>query len=417
MLLASAPGSAQDANEAAAEGADGLGDPAEEYEGFKPYEFSLLPFIGYSSDIGFVGALVAQLYHYEEGVEPYRDTVRAVAVLTSKLVQFYEFLWERVGLFGKPLRLELLASFTATPVGHYCGVGNRVTCSRRDAERDAARQGFVPGTEEHETFLARYYRFRVMRPAARATLRWAPFRNKDFEFIALLNLDYGVPGFYSNRGPYAGSRYGQDFPDGERGLLSELRVGFFMDRRDNERRPTRGYVWSTTARVSSRVIASRWNYGGINAVAAGYYPLTRNERLVVAGRGMVDLIFGDAPTTSLGSVGGFWSDLAFGGQQIGRGVRGRRFIGRIKVLAQAELRWAAIGKPGKFQLLLQAFADFGWVGLGYRDFGGDLRKILVSFGGGVGAYWAKSFVFRFDVGLSPEERYDPQFYVSVLHPF
>ena len=101
---------------------------------------------------------------------------------------------------------------------------------------------------------------------------------------------------------------------------------------------------------------------------------------------------------------------------MGRGIRARRYIGRIKIIAQAELRAAVFAGP-RAQWVLQAFVDSAWVGVGFNDFGGDLRRILVSFGGGTGVYWGKDFLVRLDLGLSPYEEWDPKFYLGLLHPF
>ena len=123
------------------------------------------------------------------------------------------------------------------------------------------------------------------------------------------------------------------------------------------------------------------------------------------------------PTTTLGSIGGLWSEVGFGGQTIGRGIRLRRYIGGVKVIGQSELRIIAAGKPGRFNFVIQSFVDAGWIGAAIRNFDGDRRRVLLGFGGGIGAYWSKSFVLRFDVALSELERYDPFYYLSLSHPF
>ena len=384
--------------------------------GNEPYEWFLLPMVGFSSDIGFAGALLGMLFHYEEGYEPFRDKLQLITLLTSKLVQFHELVYERVGLFGQPLRLELAASFTATPVGHYCGLGNQVTCSREEAEEGLRSQGWTPSDDDWDQRLGDYYRFRVMRPLLRMALRWAPVPD-GIELTMMWEGQYAFSGYVGEEGPYPGSLYAQDYPDGEEGFMSELRLGAVMDRRNHERRPSRGWVAGAALRGSSFLLGSDWDYAGFNLAGAYYLPMSRNERLVLAMRGVVDLIHGDAPTTALGSIGGFWNDMAFGGQLIGRGVRGRRYIGRIKVLGQTEVRWAMWGEPGDFQGLLVAFADAGWIGVDYDDFGGELNQILVSFGAGAGVYWGQSFLLRFDVGLSALEDFEPQFYLSLKHPY
>ncbi|MCB9620151.1 MAG: BamA/TamA family outer membrane protein [Sandaracinus sp.] len=382
----------------------------------EPYEWFVLPLVGYSSDVGFAGAILAQLYHYEPGFEPFRDKLQLIALLTSDLVQFYELLWERIGLFGLPLRLDMALSFNTTPVGNYCGLGNQASCDR-DLAREAARsQDLLPGDDGYNRFLDRYFRFRSMRPAIRTALRWQPMRN-GLELTFVWEASYGIPGFVGKRGPYPGSLYEQDFPDGEEGMTSELQIGAVWDRRDDERRPTRGYVLASSFRGAHRFTGSDWRYGGLNLGAAGFFAFDRGKRLVLATRGVADLLWGDPPTTVLAAISGFWTDMAFGGQTLGRGIRGRRYIGRIKVMAQVELRAVLFGEAGKLQGVGFLFGDVGWIGLDWHEWGGDLRRINASFGGGLGLYWGEGFVLRFDAGFSAPERYDPQFYVSLRHPF
>ena len=382
----------------------------------EPYEWFVLPLVGYSSDVGFAGAILAQLYHYEPGFEPFRDKLQLIALLTSDLVQFYELLWERIGLFGLPLRLDMAVSFNTTPVGNYCGLGNQASCDR-DLARDAARsQELLPGDDGYNRFLDRYFRFRSMRPAIRTALRWQPLRN-GLELTFVWEASYGIPGFVGKRGPYPGSLYEQDFPDGEEGMTSELQIGAVWDRRDDERRPTRGYVLASSFRGAHRFTGSDWRYGGLNLGAAAFFAFDRGKRLVLATRGVADLLWGDPPTTVLAAISGFWTDMAFGGQTLGRGIRGRRYIGRIKVMAQLELRAVLFGIKGKLQGVGFLFGDAGWIGLDWHEWGGALRRINASFGGGLGLYWGEGFVLRFDAGFSAPERYDPQFYVSLRHPF
>lgn len=115
--------------------------------------------------------------------------------------------------------------------------------------------------------------------------------------------------------------------------------------------------------------------------------------------------------------GGIWSNLAYGGQYMGRGIRARRYIGRIKLVGQTELRAMLYGRPDKLSILTFAFLDAGYVGVSYRHFGGDRAQLLLGFGGGVGIYWGRSFVLRFDVATSALEDYAPYYYLTLTHPY
>ncbi len=385
------------------------------------FEWLLLPLVGYSSDVGFGGAVLGLFFRYDDEHRPYRDRIQLVSSLTSELVQYHGLTWERVGAFDLPLRIESQAAFVGTKVGHYCGLGNGVTCAREDAEAAANAAGLEdPGVRGR--FLDRYHRFRIQRPQGLLRLRWQP-RPKRAEIVFSWLGGYTFPGFIGARGPIEGSLYAADYPDGERGLQSELRVGVVLDQRDDERRPSRGYVAAATLRGAHVGTGSDWDYFGLSLASSAYVALDEGRRAVLAFRGVLDLLSGAPPTFALGTVGGFWASPAYGGQFFGRGIRQRRYLGAVKGIGQAELRWAFAGKPGKFQGTFQSFVDVGWVGYALDAFagpvgsGGRLGRILVGFGGGVGASWGRQFVIRADVGLSAVEAFDPQIYVQLTHPF
>ncbi|MEM1417242.1 MAG: BamA/TamA family outer membrane protein [Myxococcota bacterium] len=383
------------------------------------FEWLLLPLVGYSSDVGFGAAVLGLFFRYDDEHRPYRDRVQLISSITSELVQYHSITWERVGVFGWPLRVETQLSYQGTKVGHYCGLGNGVTCGRAEAEAAADDQAIVDPAAR-ERFVDRYYRFRLQRPQGRIQFRWQP-RRKGAELAFSWLGGYTFPGFIGAQGVYRGSLYAQNFPDGERGFQSELRVGVVLDRRDDERRPSEGYVAAITLRGAHRASGSEWNYGGVSLAGSAYQALDRGRRAILAVRAVMDVLVGDAPTIVLGSVGGFWSSPAYGGQFFGRGIRQRRYLGAVKGIGQAELRWAFWGEPSRFQLAFQGFADVGWVGYDVRDFGGpsqgSLGQVLVGFGGGIGANWGRQFVLRGDVGLSSLEEWNPQIYVQLTHPF
>ena len=423
LLLLAQPVSAQSTEVAgeASSSVPGASEPGETFatsgvEEHDPFEWFALPLVGYNSDIGFAGMILGMFFWYEDGYEPYRDRLQVVASLTTEKVTWNQIAWERVGVFGWPVRMEFKAGFTATPVANYCGLGNVVSCDEDVAEQAGLDQGLAFESPELNRFVDRYYRFRAMRPELGLSFRYQPSES-GAEFSFAWSGRWNVSGFFGSSGPYPGSLYGDTYVDGEQGLLSELQVGVLLDRRDHERRPTRGYLVGATARGAGIFIGSNWNFAGATFSGAGYLNLDRSRRLIWANRLVADLLIGDAPTVVLGSVGGFWSDLAFGGQFMGRGIRARRYIGRIKLIGQSELRWAFVGAAEEFQFVVQTWVDAGWIGEGYRDFGGDVDRMLLGFGGGASLYWSENFVVRFDVGFSAHEDYEPFFYLTLSHPF
>ncbi|NOY93074.1 MAG: BamA/TamA family outer membrane protein [Deltaproteobacteria bacterium] len=396
-----------------ASGDEGSFGRAEEPE---PFEWFALPLVGYSSDVGLAGVLLAGFVWNEDGREPYRDRLQIVSSVTTKRVIYDEIRYEHIGLFDRPLRLSIVGRFVATTVSNYCGLGDQVSCSRDVARAAASDAGLMVDTPDFRRFVRRYYRLRVTRPELFAGLRYLP-RPGGVELRVGWHLAYEIPSFFRQSGPFAGSLYAQDYPGGEEGLRSELQLGVLLDRRDDERRPSSGYVLDASFRGAASFVGSAWDYAGVTLGGAFYLSLDRGRRYVWATRLVADLLVGSPPTAVLGSVGGFWSEIAYGGQYMGRGIRARRYIGRIKVIGQTELRATLFGDPKKFSLMVLAFVDAGYVGVGYRDFGGDPERVLLGFGGGVGAHWGSSFVLRFDVGTSALERYSPSFYLTLSHPY
>lgn len=380
------------------------------------FEWFALPLVGYSSDIGLAGIALGVFVWHEEGHDPYRDRLQIVVSATTEKVVFGELRYERLGLFGAPLRLSLMGRFSATGVSNYCGVGNLVSCSGDDARAAATDAGLVEDTPDYDRFVRRYYRFRVTRPELFADLRYDPWpRGPELSFG--WHLAYELSGFFLRRGTFSGSLYDRDYPGGEEGLRSEARLGLVYDRRDDERRPSSGYVVDVALRGAASFVGSAWDYLGVTAGAAAYLSFDARHRYVWANRLVADLVFGSAPTVVLGTVGGLWPELAFGGQYMGRGIRARRYIGRVKLIEQSELRLVLFGRDDGFRGLAFAFGDVGYVGVSTKDFGGDPARLLLGFGLGVGAYWGTSFVLRFDVATSALEGYRPSYYLTLTHPF
>src|SRR6185437_5158908 len=148
-----------------------------------------------------------------------------------------------------------------------------------------------------------------------------------------------------------------------------------------------------------------------------YVPLNPSHSLVWANRAIVDFIIGTPSVAEFSQIGSYSTVpgglQGFGGPDIGRGIRQNRYLGRIKVMDQTEWRWTFVG----FELFKQhieltgvAFADAAWIGVDYKNFGGDPKKIIVSEGLGLRVVWDKDFIVRIDSGISQAEHYAFDFY-------
>ncbi|MCB9730168.1 MAG: BamA/TamA family outer membrane protein [Deltaproteobacteria bacterium] len=386
---------------------------------FDPFEYAILPVVSYDADSGAGAALLGLFYWNDPNIEPYRDHLLVFSYITTKLVQIHGLGWEHIGLFGKPkVRLRIGSTFTITSNDHYCGVGNEADCSKARARELLTADGLDPTSREFEHALDHFYKVRDLIPTVGFDLRW-PVSSKVPDLLAFFGWrgTWLIPGQVGARGPFAHSLLAREHPDGEKGLLSAVEVGLLHQRRDEERQPTRGHVLSLSLRGSTRALGSDWDYAGFNLTFTGYVPLDRRGKLVFAARGVLDFMVGDGSVYTLSTVGGLFTQRGYGGKSLGRGIRQARYIGRIKGIGQAELRWTMFGRPGRFQLGSHTFIDLGWIGYDWGDFRGDRRRLLPGFGGGLTATWRKNFLVRLDAATSAFEDWAPSFYLNLTHPF
>ena len=391
----------------------------EESEEYDPLDWTLIPIIAGTSDLGVGGALFAQVLWYDEGAPTYRNRIFAVTSLTHLLIQTHGVHYDHFDFGDIPLRLSTSVFFNANPNFHYCGTGNQADCSGTNAERFLIGQGLAPGTDAFAEAAEHVYNYRIMNLAFMLRLRYTElFGIPGLVLDARWRGERWWSGFFSGDGPYTPSIYGRDHPNGEEGFLSELQVGVVYDARDRDVNTTSGYLLGAYIRGTHRYIGSAWDYFGATLLGSTYVALDEKRWWIWASRVTADVMVGSPSVMELGRVGGFWPEPALGGSMYGRGIRQGRIVGRIKVIGQTELRatFYRFEKRG-VSLGMQALFDVGWVGLDWDDWGGNIRRLDVGFGGGVNIRWAREFVLRFEVGFSPTERYDPQYYMSLADTF
>jgi hemolysin activation/secretion protein len=139
---------------------------------------------------------------------------------------------------------------------------------------------------------------------------------------------------------------------------------------------------------------------------------------VFANRLVGDGVVGDAPIQSLARMGGSSDYYVYGGMDSGRGIRVQRYLGKLRLFEQAELRWRFFDTEflgQQFGFTAVGFADVGVVGAEVAL--PDELTILPGFGGGVRVAWNENFIVRLDVAASPLEHYEPATYLLIGHPF
>lgn len=394
-------------------------------EGESSFRFSGIPALGYSTDTGYGYGVIGNMYIDQPEYTPYKMSLGLKVYFTTKGTNSHHFLLDRVDAFGLPLRLVGRVGFYSSIAQNYCGKSSDANCDEDRAKIAASNLGLQPDTQPFNEFVHRYYLNRNMSLFGDLMARYLLWKD-----VARLELMMGYRGrYYLNRdfqekGPYPNSLYDKDFHDSRiDGYLSTLEVGLMLDKRDIEAAPTSGYWHEASIRGGSWLIGSDWDYFGINAAARFYIPLDSQKKLVIASQTIADVVVGDLPFDAMSRLGGSQSliDLtAIGGQSIGRGIREQRFVGRIKAIEQLEFRYTFYSFDlwkQSFDLTSAVMGDVGMTAWDFSRFTKDMQNIYASFGGGLRIGWNKTFIIRADLGVSPTEKFAPQFYLVVGNVF
>jgi hypothetical protein len=396
-----------------------------------------VPTTTYGSDEGFGTGGVGTLYFHKDGVLPYKAALTLNIFITTRLIQAHRIRFESLRLFDLPLRALAQVGYYSTITQNFCGYGNAVTCSDALAEHAARASGADIFSDTYSQVRRKHHQMRFIRPYGEALARYA-LRNKPhrLEVWGGWRGSLYIPGELRVEalwgdgelfvpGPYPRSQWAQHRPAGEPGLSSSAQLGLALDDRDEETQPNVGYFVEASLRASGWPIGSRWNWVGGNATAAVYVPLvdgplSEGADLVLATRGIVDVMLGDVPTEDLARLGGLTDFIAFGGSDVGRGIREHRYLGKIKVMSQTELRWSFTEFEALSQHLklgLAGFVDLAWLGYDVLDWRGEPFGVVGGVGSGFRLLWNRNFAVRLDVGFSPLERYEPRVYIRVGNPF
>jgi Omp85 superfamily domain len=378
-------------------------------------EWGGFPVLGGNSDIGFGFGAIGSLARFSEGYAPFRWRLEALVMMTAKqgpdggvsLPYHDDYLkLDLPGLVGGKLRLYAELGFGRYSDSGYYGLGNA--------------SGVDPAPRP------RFHQYDHIYPQLRSRAR--------IKLTNSLQMMLGATLTYNWINLYEGSllaRHAQQAPDPDTARLllgldhhvvGELDLGFLWDTRDHDLAPTRGMHHELSWRFCPGLTSADYvAYGGINATARYYHALL-GERLVLAGRLMVDLLLGQPPFYELSRHGGLKPKRAIGGPDAVRGVPLQRYHGKVKLLANLELRSKLLPFTvfsQRFNLGLVGFFDTGRTWADYRTLthlDGDGLGLKIGAGGGVRLQWGETFLIRVDTAWSPDA--DPVgFYVDINHVF
>lgn len=392
-------------------------------------DISAVPVAAFSADDGYGGGALGGFYWRDPKLKPYKLAIEGIVYLTNLAVHADGAYIDWLRVHDWPLRFVGGLFFWATRNDTYCGLGNEVRCANDVALANARALHLTPA--QTEEYVRTYYDRRYISPSAEIKFFWqivnpalpAPGDPKVELTFFWRGTGY-IPGVLGHTVPYAQNYYSNAFPDGQPGFASVFQIGIMADSRDKEAAPTQGYWLDASVRGATRAWGSTWTYAGFNTTARTYLSFDARHAWVWANRFITDLFLGTPSVAEMSQIGGYATVpggmQGFGGTDIGRGVRQNRYLGRIRVLNQSEVRWNffAFDLFGEhFDLTAVAFADLAWVGVDYQDFGGDPRKFIVGEGGGLRVAWDEDFMLRLDAAVSDVENFGTRVYVSVDNVF
>lgn len=366
------------------------------------YEFNMLPVAGGTSDIGIGGGYFLGLTRMAPREIPYVWNIESAGFVTFAkqtgggfIVPYQDdyvtFTLPR--LFGSSLELQIRPEYSwETTLGYY-GLGN-------------ASSAALPAGKT-----VKYFEYGRLHPEAYAQVRAG--------IVDHVIVRGGIRYIRTWLQVADDSKLAQDLRSGSAEVKSLLGStdpngvalvsgGVQFDNRDNITTAHRGTFDSFDVQVSPGGTWGSYRYLEGTADLRVFVPLSM-PRVTLAGRLAADLLYGNPPFYELAR---FEDTYAIGGLNGVRGVPAQRYYGKVKVLANVELRteivtFHALGKPVTFGVT--GFADGGRVwadttaqpaldGEGL----GPLAGLKYGVGGGVRLQSGSAFVLRADVAWSPD---------------
>jgi outer membrane protein assembly factor BamA len=357
------------------------------------------------------------MYVDQNDLLPYKMAIGLKAYVSVKGMHSHALSLDQVAAFGLPLRLTTRIGFFSTFEQNYCGPPGSVDCDMNRARIAALHRNLFD--DDSETFVRRYYKNRFMSFFGDIMSRWLLWKDQaKLDVLLSYRGRYYRTGDFKNKGPYKGSLYEKDFSHQKTdGYLSTAEIGLMLDKRDNEPAPTSGYWLEGTVRGGSWLIASAWDYLGVNFAARFYLPFDADHRVVFASQTILDAIIGDLTLDAISRIGGSQSlsdYTAIGGQYLGRGIREQLYVGKLKAIEQVELRVRAASfalLKQNFDVVPAAFADFAATAADLSRLSKEIGAIYTGFGAALRLHWNKTFIIRADLGVSPSENFSPKFYL------
>jgi hypothetical protein len=278
----------------------------------------LLPILTYNSDTGLGIGVAGEFFWYGANPDPqtgYAHRLSAQVMFTTGGVQSHFFTYDGPHLLG-PVRLEAHLEFNKDLYAPYYGPGNQSLAGVA-----------IPSDNKFTSYKSTF-------PVA-----WIRFSARPFGDSPAIEpfLEYRYQS--TSVDPYADSLLTQQNPIGLKGgHTSKLIVGFLHDTRDSETVTTSGGVEEIATALALPKLVSDYTYGVITLSERRFFSLW-TRRLVLAGRVMFDAQIGESPFFEWNRIDGIEDTDGIGGMSTVRGVPRDRYQGKVKLVANAELRF------------------------------------------------------------------------------
>lgn len=351
-------------------------------------KIGFLPALGYSSDVGLLAGGVFSRYHYQEGLDPFKNQLAGSAIATTKGLFSLSLQYEQVESFGRDIRSRSSLSIGRIREATYFGFGN-------DSSFDKTL--WDEGYYFYETYFGLVELY-ARKPVWKSTSGEGKL---DWVFVSNLSMESPQLGSESNQ-------LSQDQPKFVDGLwVWESGTGLIWENRDNEFAATRGNFARFEVRIAPGLVMdnSSWQ---VQFQASQYatqkiwlFPVTAAVKLGWHQAG------GETP---------FWRLPQAGGEFSLRGYAEGRFIGDASLYYTAELRTWLIQYPDLgFRLGGQLFTDGGRVFTHDEITSDFFKNHKRTYGlGGAMSIFTNDFIVRGDLGFSDELA---RFYLGIGYTF
>ncbi len=336
-------------------------------------DYSFVPVLGYTSDIGLFGGGVMQRINYRLNEQPFHSLTSFQALVTTRRNFITKIDYERVNSFGSDIRSRFLFEGQRIRSDTFFGIGNTTTFSTD--EYDEGNFYY-----ENRSVDFRYWgRKSLSRIGENGTL--------DGQFLATISyndpVSRGDHTIFSQLPP----------PGGGGGWVNQLGFGIILESRDSEFIPTSGIRFETGIGRSTSLLGSDFSFTRFRTEARAYYSPIRN--VVIAQKIEFDYTSGNTP---------FWELPVVGSNDGLRGYALNRFRGDSSILHIIELRsWLFSFLDDYIRVGAQTFMDTGRVFSGEDSFGDITSDLKQTYGfGGAFSFFNPDLFFRADIAFSED---------------